>query len=365
MIISRTPFRISFFGGGTDYPVWFREHGGAVLAAGINKYCYISIRHLPQFFEHKHRVVWSRVETVREAAEIQHPAVRAALLDLNIQAGLEIHHDSDLPARSGLGSSSAFMVGLLHALYALDGKMTSKALLAQEAIRMEQEVLKEHVGCQDQVLSAWGGFNKVTFHRDGSIDCAPMLLPRNRLDELQDSCMLFFSGISRFASEVAKAQIDNVKNRTKELHAMGQMVDEAIALLANPREDIGRFGRLMHESWNLKRSLSDRVTNQKIDEIYETAIAAGASGGKLMGAGGGGFLVFIVPPAFRQKVREALRNLVEVRVGFDFGGSRIIFYDPDTDFSKNGLSMLGPVKPDGAQDRVPPRAGTHPTFIVS
>jgi len=244
MIISRTPFRVSFFGGGTDYPDWYREHGGAVLATTIDKYCYISVRELPPFFEHKFRVVYSLVENVREVAEINHPAVRAVLQRLNTTQGLEIHHDGDLPARAGLGSSSAFTVGLLSAMHALAGRHVTKEALANEAIHVEHSVLKEPVGLQDQISAAYGGFNHMLFRQDGTYEIRPMIIPRERLAALQDHLLLLFTGISRLAPEVAQTVITNLKRKAADLHAMQQMVEEGIAVLSSPTADLLDFGRL-------------------------------------------------------------------------------------------------------------------------
>jgi D-glycero-alpha-D-manno-heptose-7-phosphate kinase len=332
VIITRTPFRISFFGGGTDYPDWFREHGGAVLATSIDKYCYLTVRHLPPFFEHKHRIVWSQVELTRDVAEIQHPAVRAILADMNghdEMDGYEIHHDGDLPARAGLGSSSSFAVGLIHAMHALNGRMVSKQELARQAIRIEQEVLCENVGCQDQVTTAHGGFNRVDFHRNGGIDVNPIILPRDRLARLQDSMLLVFSGISRFASDIAAKQIENLKVRSNELTAMRDMVDEATTILASCDDPIEKFGRLLDQSWKLKRGLASGVTTSRVDEIYEAAIAAGAYGGKLLGAGGGGFMLFVVPDERKQTVKDRLQALVNVHFRFDTSGSKILYAERD------------------------------------
>jgi len=329
MIISRTPFRVSFFGGGTDYPDWFHEHGGAVLATTIDKYCYISVRELPPFFDHRFRVVYSIVENVQEVADIAHPAVRAVLQRLQVDRGLEIHHDGDLPARSGLGSSSAFTVGLLRAIHALRGRHSSKEALASEAIHVEQCMLREPVGLQDQISAAYGGFNHIRFRPDGSYEVDPMILPRDRLEALQDHLLLVFTGISRLAPVVAQTVIDNLKNRTAELKAMQQMVDRAIELLASPAADILEFGRLLDESWRLKRRLSDRVSNSEVDSLYETATRAGAIGGKLLGAGGGGFVLLFVRPEDRARVVEAVRTLITVPFKFDMSGCRIALYQPD------------------------------------
>jgi D-glycero-alpha-D-manno-heptose-7-phosphate kinase len=329
VIISRTPFRVSLFGGGTDYPDWIADHGGAVLGMAINKYCYLTVRSLPPFFEHKHRVVYSLVELVREIDEIQHPAVRAVFGELGIDEGLEIHHDADLPARSGLGSSSAFTVGLLHALYALRGQMASKAHLATEAIRIEQRVIRESVGCQDQVWAAYGGLNRIDFPREGGFSVQPIVIASERRQELVGSLLLVFSGLSRFASDVAEEKISNIGRNESQLFTMQRMVDQAAAILLDEREPVHRLGELLNESWMLKRSLAKSVTNDRVDQIYDTAIKAGASGGKLLGAGGGGFLIFIVRPELRNRVSEALRGLIQVSVDADREGSRIMVYEPN------------------------------------
>src|ERR1700761_8409687 len=296
MIISRTPFRISLFGGGTDYPTWFREHGGSVIGTAIDKYCYISVRRLPPFFEHKSKIVYSKVELVKNVAEIEHPAVRGVLTYMKINEGLEIHHDADLPARSGLGSSSSFTVGLLNALNALNARMISKRDLGREAIRIEQEVLKEDVGCQDQIWAAYGGFNRIDFHPDGSFSVNPFILPPSRLVELSQSLMLFFTGFSRFATDFAHDQIQNFDNRKNQLRMMKSLVDSAADILLNPKTPLRELGELMHQSWLLKRELADSVSNAKIDEIYGSAREAGAIGGKLLGAGGGGFMLLVAEP---------------------------------------------------------------------
>jgi D-glycero-alpha-D-manno-heptose-7-phosphate kinase len=329
VIISRTPFRVSFFGGGTDYPDWYRQHGGAVLATTIDKYCYISLRELPPFFEHRFRLVYSVVENVKEVCEISHPSARACLEWLRVDTGLEIHHDGDLPARSGLGSSSAFTVGLLHAMRAFEGRQVSKGDLASQALHVEQCVLREAVGSQDQISAAFGGFNRITFHGDGKYQVDPMILPRPRVAALQDHLMLFFTGISRTAAEVAHATIKNLKHRTAEMHTIRQMVDEAIEILSSPSTDLAEFGRLLHKSWMLKRRLSDCVSNQTVDGIYAAAVSAGAIGGKLLGAGGGGFMLLFVRPEHRSRVAASLRHLVNVPIHFESAGSRIVLYQPD------------------------------------
>ena len=329
MIISRTPFRVSFFGGGTDYPAWFKDHGGAVLATTIDKYCYISVRVLPPFFAHRYRLVYSVVENVKEVSEIQHPAARAVLQWNGNHDGLEIHHDGDLPARSGLGSSSAFTVGLINAIKALEGRLISKDELARDAIHIEQCVLREPVGSQDQISAAFGGFNRITFRPDGSFNLEPIVLPAERHDELQRHLMLFFSGISRYSSDISQTKIDNIAARSGELTAMYNMVDQAIAILRDTDTPISEFGKLLHEAWSLKKRLSDRVSTDFIDDVYLTACRAGAIGGKVLGAGGGGFVLFFVPPERQAAVREALRELIYVPFQLESAGSRIVLYSPN------------------------------------
>jgi D-glycero-alpha-D-manno-heptose-7-phosphate kinase len=328
MIISRTPFRISFFGGGTDYPAWFAEHPGAVLATTIDKYCYITARYLPPFFDHKSRIIYSKMEHVHGIDEIDHPSVRETLRFLNIHQGVEIHHDGDLLARTGLGSSSAFTVGLLNALYALKGIMTTKEQLASEAIHVEQNMIRENVGCQDQTLAAHGGFNYIEFGGDGHLGTRKILLPKDTSKALEAHMMLFFTGFSRTASEIAAKQIQNIPNRTKELAAMYQLVQEAMKVLTS--SDLKGFGRLLHESWMLKRTLSDKITTSHIDEIYEKGRKAGALGGKLLGAGGGGFVLIYAEPDRQPGVREALEGFLEIPFKFETLGSQIIFYQPNS-----------------------------------
>ena len=332
MIISRTPFRISFFGGGTDYPEWYRNHGGAVLATTIDKYCYITCRHLPPFFEHRICLVYSKIEYCNTIDEIAHPAVREVLRYLDIQRGVEIHHDGDLPARSGMGSSSAFTVGLLHALYALKGQMVSKQQLATEGIHLEQERLKETVGSQDQVQAAYGGLNHIMFHPNGEISVRPVTVGPDRLQELNSHLMLFYTGIKRTASDVAESYVNGIEDRRRQLRIMKDLVDESVAIL-NGSRDITAFGKLLHEAWEAKRSLSAKVSNSHVDTIYEQARAAGALGGKLLGAGGGGFLLLFAPPARHQAIKDRLDRLIYVPFKFEFSGSQIIFFDREEDYS--------------------------------
>jgi D-glycero-alpha-D-manno-heptose-7-phosphate kinase len=329
MIISRTPFRISFFGGGTDYADWYREHGGAVLSTTIDKYCYISVRELPPFFDHRYRVVYSIVENVKQIDEIAHPAVRAVLQRLEAHRGLEIHHDGDLPARSGLGSSSAFTVGLISAVLALEGRHISKDDLASEAIHVEQRLLREPVGVQDQISAAFGGFNHIVLRQDGTYQVNPVIVPRERLEQLQDHLLLVFTGISRLSTEVAQTVIANVRHKGDELRAMQAMVGRAIAILTSPAGDLSDFGRLLDESWALKRRLSERVTNSVVDDLYAAARRAGALGGKLLGAGGGGFMLLFARPEDHAAVRAALGGRIAVPFRFETSGSRIVLYQPN------------------------------------
>lgn len=323
MVISRTPFRISFFGGGTDYPVWYRENGGAVLSASINKYCYLTCRYLPPFFEYTTRVVWSKIEMVKGVDEIQHPAVREMVRFLGIKKGLEIHHDADLPARSGLGSSSAFTVGLLNSLNTLLGKSFDRKQLALDAIHIEQERLRENVGSQDQVAAAFGGFNKIEFGGPDHLQVTPVAFGEEGLQSLENHIMLFFTGLSRNASEIAAEQIRLTPQKARELTTMRGMVDTATDFLK--KRNFIDFGRLLHETWQIKRTLSSQITNGSIDEIYETGKRAGALGGKLLGAGGGGFIMFFVRPEDQPRVREKLKKLLYVPIKFENEGSQIIF----------------------------------------
>jgi D-glycero-alpha-D-manno-heptose-7-phosphate kinase len=327
MIISKTPFRISFFGGGTDYPVWYKQHNGAVLSTTINKYCYITCRELPPFFQHKFRIVYSKSENTPDIDSIQHPSVRETLKFLQVERGLEIHHDADLPARSGLGSSSSFTVGLLNAVYALNGQMRSKTQLAEEAIHIEQNLIKENVGSQDQVAAAFGGFNRFDFLKDGSFQAKPVIISREKLDFFQSHFLFFFTGINRFASKIAKEQIKNTPEKSKQLDRMYDMVDESLSIIQDFENNSDKFGQLLHDAWQLKRELSSQITNPQIDKMYDTAMQAGALGGKLVGAGGGGFILFYVKPEKQAKVRESLKNLLYVPIEFENTGSQIIFYN--------------------------------------
>lgn len=332
MIISRTPYRISFFGGGTDYPAWYLKHGGGVLATTINKYCYLTCRYLPPFFEHRIRIVYSKIESCQNIDDIAHPAVRECLRFLQIDRGLEIHHDGDLPARSGMGSSSSFTVGLLHALYALTGRLPSKRQLAEESIYIEQQCIKETVGSQDQISAAYGGLNHITFSPTGTIDVRPITIAPERIAELNSHFMLFYTGIKRTAADVAKSYVDEIECNKRQLRIMKDLVTEGISVLSSGN-DIRAFGELLHEAWMAKKSLSCDVSNPRVDSLYDRAIAAGALGGKLTGAGGGGFLLLFVAPENQEQVKHDLNHIIYVPFKFEFSGSQIIFVDRQEDYS--------------------------------
>jgi D-glycero-alpha-D-manno-heptose-7-phosphate kinase len=334
MIITRTPLRISFFGGGTDYPVWYREHGGAVLSTAIDKCCYITSRWLPPFFEFQSRVSYSRIENVNDNGAIEHPSVRACLQFLNINEGVEIHHVADLPARTGLGTSSAFTVGLLLGLYALKNQMRDKHTLAADAIHVEQNLIGEAVGSQDQVSAAYGGFNRINFHQDDSFEVKRILAAPSRLAALEQNLALYFTGFSRIASEIAQEQLRVTPQKTKELQTMFQMVDEAENILTSPHRSLDEFGRLLHEGWKVKRSLTQKITNSNINEIYEAGLEAGALGGKLLGAGGGGFMLLYVPPERREALRLRLKKLLCVPFAFSNRGSQVSVYEPEGEYDE-------------------------------
>lgn len=329
MIITKTPFRMSFFGGGTDYPAHYKEYGGQVLATSIDKYCYISCRILPPFFDHKFRIAYSTIENTNSVDEIVHPAVRGVLKHLNVSNGLEIHHDGDLPARSGLGSSSSFTTGLLNAVQAIQGKMISKYDLAMQAIDLEQNVIGEKVGSQDQVMAAIGGFNHVLFNVDGSINVRPLVISNKKRDALNDHLLMFFSGISRNSQSITAQKLENIVSKPQDIIALGDMVTEAITILAAPNSDLLDFGRLLDEAWKCKRAISSNISNDTIDHIYQTGIDNGAIGGKLMGAGGGGFICFFALPERHQDIKNALADLVHVPFKFEKGGSSICVYEPN------------------------------------
>lgn len=330
MIITKTPFRMSFFGGGTDYPAWYRKEGGAVLSTTIDKYCYLSCRVLPPFFNLKHRVVWSHIETVNSINEILHPAIKAGLeyLDFDDSVGLEIHFQGDLPARAGMGSSSSFAVGLIKALKAMRGELIGKHELALMAIHLEQNVLKDNVGSQDQVATAYGGLNVIYFNQNEEISVEPVVISSEKMEELESSLMLVYTGTSRLASEIAGKIINNLNDRRDNLLAMRQMVDRALNILAG-NQPIEEFGKMLHESWQLKKQLSSSVSNSEIDTLYQTAMDNGAIGGKLLGAGSSGFMLFFVPPDRQKKLISALHGHLIVPFQFEHEGSTLIYYKPN------------------------------------
>lgn len=328
MIISRTPHRISFFGGGTDYPEYYLEHGGKVLGSAIDKYCYLSIRRLPPFFAHKHRVVYSEQEQVKNIEDIRHPSVRETLKYLGIDYGVSIQHDGDIPARSGMGSSSAFTVGLLKSMLALEGHYIAADELASRAIHIEQNLIRENVGSQDQTFAAYGGFNVIDFSQNGEIRVEPIIMPPERLSHFENSLVLIFTGLSRIASEVAGEQIGRIQTNLQNLHRMKGMVKQAIAILSDRSSDLREFGALLNDTWQTKKQLSARISNEAVDNLYARAMAAGAVGGKLLGAGGGGFMLFFVEPEKRASFRKALHDCLEIPIKFDFDGAKIVVYQP-------------------------------------
>ena len=328
MIITRTPLRVSFFGGGTDYPTWFREHGGAVLSTTIDKYLYLHVRYLPPFFDFKSRIVWSQIEQVQNAKEIKHPAIRGVLEWMKIDDGVEIHHHGDLPARTGLGSSSAFTVGLIHALHAMRGELVSKRVLAEEAIYVEQTVLRENVGVQDQIASAFGGLNRVDIRQDASFEVVPLVVQADRLASLQDHLLMIYTGLSRHASEIAAEQVSTMSEKTAEMEAMREMVDEGERILAGTGS-LRDFGRLLDNAWQRKRSLSSKIAPAMVNEMYEAARKAGADGGKLLGAGGGGFMLIFVEPEKRGAVLRSLAKLLPVPFKFERGGTQLVLYEAE------------------------------------
>ncbi|MDB2637602.1 kinase [Alphaproteobacteria bacterium] len=326
MIICRTPFRVSFFGGGTDYPAWYYDNGGAVISATINKYSYITARWLPPFFEYKHRIRYFRTEEVASVGDIEHPSVREVVKHLKIEKGLEIVHNADLPARSGLGSSSAFTVGMLHSLYSLQNKMPSKRQLGLEAILIEQEKIGESVGSQDQVAAAFGGLNYIKFSQGNEFLVDPIIVSEERIRTLEKSIVLVFTGFARTASELAEKQISAIPKITSELNLMKQICDEALSIMVSPGSHILELGPLLNEQWKIKRKITDFVSNAAIDSIYELGMKNGAVGGKLLGAGGGGFMMFLVPNEKRDLLIESLDQKMVVPFRFDFQGSQIVYH---------------------------------------
>ena len=334
MIITQTPFRMSFFGGGTDLPAFFNEHGGAVLSTTFDKYCYVNVRHLPRFFDYTSEISYSKLERVTDVNDIQHPAVREAMKYLDMRE-IRLTYEADLPARSGLGTSSSFAVGMLNAFYALKGKYADKKKLADDAIYLERVLCNEAGGLQDQIAASFGGFNRINFSAEG-YTVSPVIISPERKKALNERLMLFFTGFSRFSSDIQTATTGAVKDKTAELKEMLSLVDEAEKVLTAGRGESGRsgegldeFGRLLDHTWRLKRGITSRISTDSIDGLYDKALKAGALGGKLLGAGGGGFLLFYVEPERRAAVRAALENLLYVPFEFENSGTRVIFYDPE------------------------------------
>lgn len=326
MIISRTPFRISLFGGGTDYPGWYRDNGGAVISSAINKYCFITMRDLPPFFPYKYRVRYYKREEVSSVSEIEHPSVREVLRFLNVKDGIEVVHHADLPARSGLGSSSTFTVSMLHASYALQSKYVSKYNLAVQAINIEQNIIGESVGSQDQTSAAFGGFNRINFGGSREIEVSPLMVSKEKMESIQDHLLLFFTGFSRTASEIASEQIATIPDKESELNKMMDICNQAEELIVSDKDTVKEIGSLLHEQWLIKRDLTNKISNDDIDSIYSTMLDAGAIGGKLLGAGGGGFMLCFAEPNKHAEIIKSLNHLLHVPFRFDFTGSQIIYY---------------------------------------
>ena len=324
MIISKTPYRISFFGGGSDYPSWYIKNGGAVLSTTIDKYIYISCRSLPPFFDHKYRIVWSRIERVKEIKKIKHKVVRDMLNLYKIKDGLEIHYDGDLPARSGMGASSVFVVGLMNLLNNFQGKKINKLNLATKSIYFEQNILKEAVGSQDQIAASYGGFNKIIFKKGGGFKVHPLNIKKGVVEKLNKNLLLIYTGQQRNAPDVAKSYINKLKV-SKKFHILKilEFVKQGEKLLKD--SDLDGFGRLLHESWLEKKDLSSSMSNSKIDQIYDAALKRGALGGKLLGAGGGGFLLFYVPPSKQKNIINYFKKLITIPINFSYEGSKILF----------------------------------------
>ena len=323
MIISQTPYRVSLFGGGTDLEAWSSKFGGAVISTTIDKYCHISLRSLPPFFDHKHRLVYSKIESVKNIEEIEHPSIKAVLKLYEVGEGLEIHHDGDLPARSGLGSSSSFTVGLLNAMSAKFGRIMSKQELAMEAINVEQHLIGEAVGSQDQIAAAYGGFNHIEFHSNGEFEVTPIALSHENTAFLQSHMMLFYTRQQRRASEIEKRKIKQMDKLEKEFSEIAGVTRHGLSILQNDSLDVRELSSLLDCSWQLKRSLSSAVSNAIIDQAYSTALSNGALGGKLLGAGGGGFMLLLVPPEQQDRMKEVLMPFLNVPFCFEQLGSII------------------------------------------
>lgn len=327
MIITQTPFRMSFFGGGTDMEEFFKEHGGAVLSTTFDKYCYVNVRHLPRFFDYSTELSYSKTERIRDIQEIQHPAIRHAMQMLDMHE-LRLTYEADLPARSGLGTSSSFAVGMLNAFYALKGKYADKKKLADEAIYLERELCQEAGGWQDQIAASYGGFNRINFNADG-YEVLPVIISPERKKELNQNLMMFFTGFTRFSSDIQKANAGGKEEKTARLKEMLALVDDAEQVLVNQHADLKEFGRLLDHTWKLKRQTGAAVSTDSIDGLYEKGKAAGALGGKLLGAGGGGFLVFYVEPDRQEAVQNAMQDFMYIPFAFEDGGTRVIHYTPE------------------------------------
>lgn len=338
MIITKTPFRMSFFGGGTDIEQFFREYGGAVLSTTFDKYCYVNVRHLPRFFDYSTELSYSKTERVTDVNDIEHPAVRNAMKMLDMHE-IRLTYEADLPARSGLGTSSAFAVGMLNAFYCLKGKYVDKKKLADKAIYLERELCQESGGWQDQIAVAFGGMNRIEFNKDGTYDVKPIIIHPDRKKQLNDNLLMFFTGFTRFSSDIQKINKAGCNEKIKQLQEMYSLVNDAEAILGDKHSDLDDFGRLLNRTWILKKKTSDAITTNSIDISYERGIAAGALGGKLLGAGGGGFLVFYVKPKEKKAVMEAMKDLLYVPFQFEDGGTRVIHYTPET-FKPKEQSLL-------------------------
>ncbi len=328
MIITKTPFRMSFFGGGTDMESFFRENGGAVLSTTIDKYCYVTVRHLPRFFDWSTHLTYSTQEFVLNVDEIKHPAIKNAMKMLDMHE-IRLLYEADLPARSGLGTSSSFAVGMLNAFYALKGKYADKKKLADEAIYLERVLCKEAGGWQDQIAAAFGGMNRIEFNKDGTYEVKPIIIHPERKRQLNDNLLMFFTGFTRFSSDMQKENQAGYDQKVKQLKQMYDLVDEAEAVLEDKYSDLDDFGRLLDESWRLKRQTGGSITTESIDALYDKGMAAGALGGKLLGAGGGGFLLFYVQPNKREAVMEEMKKLLYVPFRFENGGTQVIHYTPE------------------------------------
>lgn len=327
MIITKTPFRMSFFGGGTDMEDFFREYNGSVLSTTFDKYCYVNVRHLPRFFEYSTELSYSKTERVTEIDDIQHPAIRNAMKMLDMHE-IRLTYEADLPARSGLGTSSSFAVGMLHAFYALKGKYVDKKKLADDAIYLERVLCDEVGGWQDQIAASFGGFNRINFNADG-YEVLPVIISPERKRQLNENLMMFFTGFTRFSSEVQKANGETKKDKISQLRQMYELVDEAERIVTDQNASLDEFGRLLDVTWKLKRQTGKAVSTDHIDILYSKGIEAGALGGKLLGAGGGGFLVFYVQPEKQEAVKKAMSDLMYIPFSFEDGGTRVIHYTPE------------------------------------